>query len=254
MFHRTIQHLHAEILIKKKKKEVGSTGVPAATAAATAAAGPPPPLPRPSASSRARAARWPWPWLDLASRAAGSVWPGQQGHTSSAGPWGPRDPAPAIASERARARARRGPEASGRLGRQRRRQEAGTPGPFVCVCAQGGGEGWRAAPGRQAPAPSRVGVRRGSPQPSLGRSPARPPPHAPQAALGSYRKGISIPSPPTRRHLALFPSPSWNFLLVPGRALRLSPHSPPQFAHFRPPSAWPCRSAASGVLFFPPLG
>lgn len=126
---------------------------------------------------------------------------------------GPRDPAPAAVSAA-------GPGGLGPA-RQRRQQEAGTPGPFVCWA----GEGWRAAPGREAPAPSRVGVRGGSP-PSLGSSPAIPPPHAPRAALGSYRKGISIPSPPTR-HLALFPSPSCNFLLVLGWALRLSALSSP---------------------------
>lgn len=186
---------------------MGSTGVPAAAAAA----GRPPPLPRPSASSKAGAARWPWPWLDRASRAAGSVW--TAGPDEPRGSRGPRDPAPAAVSAA-------GPRGLGPA-RQRRQQEAGTPGPFVCWA----GEGWRAAPGREAPAPSRVGVRGGSP-PSLGGSPAIPPPHAPRAALGSYRKGISIPSPPTR-HLALFPSPSCNFLLVLGWALRLSALSSP---------------------------
>lgn len=154
---------------------------------------------------------------------------------------GPRDPAPVTARAA-------GPRSLGRA-RQRRQQEAGSPGPFVCRA----GEGWRAAPGREAPAPSRVGVRaRRLPHPcsaARGRSLL---PTPPGPALGSYRKGITIPSPPTR-HLALSPPPPVTSSSSPVGP-SASPHSPPQFAHFRPPSASPCRSAASGVLFFPPFG
>lgn len=153
---------------------------------------------------------------------------------------GPRDPAPVTASTV-------GPRSLGPA-RQRRQQEAGSPGPFVCRA----GEGWRAAPGREAPAPFRVGVRGGSS--TLARPLAGAPssPRPPPPALGSYRKGITIPSPPTR-HLALSPPPPVTSSSSPVGPLA-SLHSPPQFAHFRPPSASPCRSAASGVLFFPPLG
>ncbi|CAO2622220.1 hypothetical protein LEMLEM_LOCUS17440, partial [Lemmus lemmus] len=190
------------------------------------------PAPFPSASSKAGAAEWPWPWLDRASQAAGPDDP--------RGNPGPRDPAPVTASLA-------GPRSLGPA-RQRRQQEAGSPGP---LCVQGGG-GVAGSPRPRGPRPFPRGGARRLPHPCLAARGRSLLPTPPGPALGSYRKGITIPSPPTR-HLALSPPPPVTSSSSPvGPSASL--HSPPQFAHFRPPSASPCRSAASGVLFFPPLG
>lgn len=127
---------------------------------------------------------------------------------------------------------------------------SGVPGP---LCVQSGG-GVAGSPRPRGPRPfPRGGARaRRLPHPcsaARGRSLL---PTPPGPALGSYRKGITIPSPPTR-HLALSPPPPVTSSSSPVGP-SASPHSPPQFVHFRPPSASPCRSAASGVLFFPPFG
>lgn len=154
---------------------------------------------------------------------------------------GPRDPAPVTASAA-------GPRSLGPV-RQRRQQEAGSPGPFVC---RAGGRGGGQPPAARPPPLPASGCAAAPPtlaRPARGRSLL---PTPPGPALGSYRKGITIPSPPTR-HLALSPPPPVTSSSSPVGP-SASPHSPPQFAHFRPPSASPCRSAASGVLFFPPLG
>lgn len=139
---------------------------------------------------------------------------------------------------------RRGPEALGRAssGASRKR------GPRAPLCA-GRGRGGRQSPAaRPPPLPAWRSAAAPHPCSAAGRSFLLPTPPGP--ALGSYRKGITIPSPPTR-HLALSPPPPVTSSLSPvGPSASL--HSPPQFAHFRPPSASPCRSAASGVLFSPP--
>lgn len=152
---------------------------------------------------------------------------------------GLRDPAPVTASAA-------GPQASGRLGSGASRKR----GPRAPLCAGRGRGGGQPPAARPPPLPAWGYA--AAPPPLHGRSRALAPPHAPRPALDSYRKGITIPSPPTR-HLALSPPPPVTSSSSPVGP-SASPHSPPQFAHFRPPSASPCRSAASGVLFFPPLG
>ncbi|XP_048963091.1 ras-related protein Rap-2c isoform X1 [Canis lupus dingo] len=112
-------------------------------------------------------------------------------------------------------------------------------GPWAPLC-EGRGEGCRANPGRggpgcAAPTASLRGAAR-LPTPPLG---ACPPPHAPCLGFSSYRKGITIPSPPTR-HLALSPPPPLTSSSSPVGP-SAAPHSPPQFADFRPPSASPSR-------------
>ncbi|XP_041596029.1 ras-related protein Rap-2c isoform X1 [Vulpes lagopus] len=126
------------------------------------------------------------------------------------------------------------PTGLGRLGGASRKR-----GPWAPLC-EGRGEGCRANPGRggprcAAPTASLRGAAR-LPTPPLG---ACPPPHAPCLGFGSYRKGITIPSPPTR-HLALSPPPPLTSSSSPVGP-SAAPHSPPQFADFRPPSASPSR-------------
>ncbi|CAD7682753.1 unnamed protein product [Nyctereutes procyonoides] len=126
------------------------------------------------------------------------------------------------------------PTGLGRLGGASRKR-----GPWAPLC-EGRGEGCRANPGRggprcAAPTASLRGAARLR-TPPLG---ACPPPHAPCLGFGSYRKGITIPSPPTR-HLALSPPPPLTSSSSPVGP-SAAPHSPPQFADFRPPSASPSR-------------
>ncbi|XP_021096265.1 ras-related protein Rap-2c [Heterocephalus glaber] len=134
---------------------------------------------------------------------------------------------------------------------------SGVPGP---LCVKGGGGvpgspccGLRGHPAA-APTPS-------LPPPGVGGAPVSPPaqrgsglallPTPPAWASVPIGRALpSLPHPP--RHFALSPPPpltSSSSPAGPWAALR----SPPQFADFRPPSASPSRSAASGVLFSPPL-
>lgn len=151
-------------------------------------------------------------------------------------PTGRTTPAAAAAQRPARA-AVTGAEPTG-LGRPRRReQEAGSLGPFVCE-GRGRGAGRPLATGGSrfaAPTASLGGAAR-LPTPPLR---ACPRPHAPCLGFGSYRKGITISSPPTR-HLARSPPPPLTSSSSPVGP-SASPHSPPQFADFRPPSASPSR-------------
>ncbi|XP_032186333.1 ras-related protein Rap-2c isoform X1 [Mustela erminea] len=120
---------------------------------------------------------------------------------------------------------------------RRREQEAGSLGPFVCA-GRGRGAGPPLAAGGSrfaAPTASLGGAAR-LPTPPLR---ACPPPHAPCLGFGSYRKGIATSSPPTR-HLAHSPPPPLTSSSSPVGP-SASPHSPPQFADFRPPSASPSR-------------
>ncbi|XP_059242030.1 ras-related protein Rap-2c isoform X2 [Mustela nigripes] len=120
---------------------------------------------------------------------------------------------------------------------RRREQEAGSLGPFVCA-GRGRGAGPPLAAGGSrfaAPTASLGGAAR-LPTPPLR---ACPPPHAPCLGFGSYRKGITTSSPPTR-HLAHSPPPPLTSSSSPVGP-SASPHSPPQFADFRPPSASPSR-------------
>lgn len=113
---------------------------------------------------------------------------------------------------------------------------SGVPGP---LCVKGGG-GVRAAPScgilRYPPArgpppasaafsPGLRGVCFISP-PSLGSSRRALLPHAPCLGFGSYRKGITIASPPTQT-LRSLPSPAFNFLFFPRWALCFSALSSP---------------------------
>uniref|UniRef100_A0A8I3WZ23 RAP2C, member of RAS oncogene family n=1 Tax=Callithrix jacchus TaxID=9483 RepID=A0A8I3WZ23_CALJA len=80
-------------------------------------------------------------------------------------------------------------------------------------------------------------------------SPSSPTPPA-RAAVPIGRALPSLPHPP--RVYALSPPPPVTSSSSPvGPSAPL--HSPPQFADFRPPSAWSSRAAASGVIFSPTL-
>lgn len=166
------------------------------------------------------------------------------GRLGGCGRQGRRTPAGAGAQRPARAAVTgAGPAGLGRLGGGASRKR----GPWAPLCeGRGRAAGQPLAAGSsdrptargaafpRPPPLSLLGVRRVSP-PSLGCSQARPPPHAPCLGFSSYRKGITIPSPPTR-HLALSPPPpvtSSSSPLGPSAPL----HSPRQFADFRPPSA-----------------
>ncbi|XP_060993521.1 collagen alpha-1(III) chain-like [Dama dama] len=98
-----------------------------------------------------------------------------------------------------------------------RRRGAGQPpaaGSLDACPPAGAPVGPAAFPPRQLPFGGRV-----SPPPALLRAAQGSPfPHAPCLGFSSYRKGITIPSPPTPT-LRSFPSPSFNFLFFPRRAL-----------------------------------
>lgn len=102
---------------------------------------------------------------------------------------------------------------------------------------------------RRHPPPPPPFAGRVSPPPALLRAAQGSPfPHAPCLGFSSYRKGITIPSPPTPT-LRSFPSPSFNFLFFPRRALGSSALSsrvrrfPPTFRLSKP------RRSERGVIF-----
>nr|XP_060496708.1 ras-related protein Rap-2c isoform X1 [Panthera onca] len=132
------------------------------------------------------------------SRGTGAPQPVCQGNPS-----GPDDARGSRAAQRPARAAASGaePTGPGRPGGASRKR-----GPWAPLCeGRGRGAGPPVAAGASpsaAPTASLGGAAR-LPTPPLR---ARPPPHAPCLGRSSYRKGITVPSPPTR-HLALSPPP-----------------------------------------------
>lgn len=131
-------------------------------------------------------------------------------------------PAAAAAQRPARATATGAePTGPGRLGGASRKR-----GPWAPLC-----EGRRRGAGQPptagsldaclpagVPPPLPFGGRVSPPPALLRAAQGSPFPHAPCLGFSSYRKGITIPSPPTPT-LRSFPSPSFNFLFFPRPAL-----------------------------------